>query len=983
MFKKMTFAYNKKKILTPCLLFALLFLFPACSSLTKTDTDSTVQDVPAKPDYLVNSGESDTNESSFESDSTNSLSESDTLHSVPFWETLLPIENELLFNDASMLESGSFQNGIPCENQDFIRISAFFPVEAIKTLELQAGDVHTRVIVNEYDSDYRYLKSTDLSTWAHLLIDSNTSYLTVSVYKYRNSRTVKTDYDTFLQELLQDELLKLVSVNEEDYLYNPEFKMSGELKGDDICNPGIYMKGFFSQYDHRYNERDYYDESRILYEISPDSSYFFDTNESRLSINMYQYDESGKYLYQAGNQILTNGSEWNSTFDTVQYIRVSSSMAGSSHFNSFFDCGLWCNWGQESVPFSVEHIAINDFDFSRLENYRAGAYTFIWQNDDLYHDAGFCTSASSFCAGYYLDLNGDYSSRRIRTYDATVKMQIQEYDDNGILVQSFDYQNGRLWTPADTTSYITVTLVSSLENATPSTFEKLFLTDENKVSLSSRKKYAYNTDMKIMTAAEWVSQCNVGINIGNSLDSYYGEWDKSSNDYISQETTFGNVYLSEEYIDFLASMGFQTIRIPVTWQYNTYQDVSGHYHINEQLLDRVQDVVDYAISRGLYVLLNTHFDAGKPSSEIRLEATGDELSDIETYCRDIWTEIAEYFKDYDEHLSFESYNEVGCINHSFVNCSPGNEQMNLINQIFVDAVRSTGGNNTYRVLEIQTYSALFNSQILKEFKMPVDPSGQGYIAIQVHCYPNDYDQLVENRLSVLDQFARKFQAPIVIGEFGIKNNYPIPRYQVAMYSNFIARCKNHGILVYVWDDGNLTADGSFGIIDRIHFENSEMDILNGIMNPVAYVSPNITTFTSMDSFLWKTVNQTTGEVIDDIYWGSIITDIDGHGIPIPSGCDYILAGVTTNTELAACANQKVQYIHFYDQDMNLIVAYNSGNSAYREVPKNAAYIRIGINSSYNATSKESFETYFETGQLSAYVKWIDLDDPDGIIQATQ
>ncbi|MBQ8135982.1 MAG: cellulase family glycosylhydrolase, partial [Clostridia bacterium] len=122
--------------------------------------------------------------------------------------------------------------------------------------------------------------------------------------------------------------------------------------------------------------------------------------------------------------------------------------------------------------------------------------------------------------------------------------------------------------------------------------------------------------------------------------------------------------------------------------------------------------------------------------------------------------IAEYFKDYDLHLIFEGANEElgdrlndipfeGCEISAELQAkldAAGIEQKkgtltkdqcyaeaNRINQLFVDTVRATGGNNAERFLLIPGYNTDFTATCDPRFQMPKD-TAVGKLLLSVHYY---------------------------------------------------------------------------------------------------------------------------------------------------------------------------------------------------------------------------------------------------------
>lgn len=148
-----------------------------------------------------------------------------------------------------------------------------------------------------------------------------------------------------------------------------------------------------------------------------------------------------------------------------------------------------------------------------------------------------------------------------------------------------------------------------------------------------------NGEMHGFTAKELISQMKTGWNLGNSLDSLGGG-----------ETAWNNPATTKQMIDMIHDGGFDIIRIPVTWGH--HMSGAPDYTVDADFMDRVNEVVDYAIADGMYVILEIHHEPDSwliPDSEHMAEA--------EPQFTALWKQIAEHFRDYGDKLVFESMNE--------------------------------------------------------------------------------------------------------------------------------------------------------------------------------------------------------------------------------------------------------------------------------------------------------------------------------------
>ena len=231
------------------------------------------------------------------------------------------------------------------------------------------------------------------------------------------------------------------------------------------------------------------------------------------------------------------------------------------------------------------------------------------------------------------------------------------------------------------------------------------------------------------TATEIINDMAPGWNLGNTFEattSWTGAALWNNKGGLASETGWQGTKTTQAIIAYVKSLGFKSVRIPCAWAFGHISDASA-YTIDATWMARVKEVVDYCMSEGLYVVLNDHWDGGWLEEHIKdsAPATIENNKHILTV---LWTQIAEAFKDYDEHLLFAGLNEPNADTQASTN--------NLIayNQTFVDAVRATGGNNTHRVLVVQGPSTNIDHTCnFMSGHMPTDVV-EGKLAIEVHYY---------------------------------------------------------------------------------------------------------------------------------------------------------------------------------------------------------------------------------------------------------
>lgn len=233
-----------------------------------------------------------------------------------------------------------------------------------------------------------------------------------------------------------------------------------------------------------------------------------------------------------------------------------------------------------------------------------------------------------------------------------------------------------------------------------------------------------------LTAQEVAQRMMPGWNLGNTLEANVS-WGSNpaklfeNNGGLAAETAWQPTITTQAVIDYVKAQGFRSIRIPCAWVWGHISD-SSNYTIDATWLNRVKEIVDYCIRDDLYVLLNDHWDGGWLDDN--LLATGAQKEKNKAVLAAIWTQIANEFKDYDDHLIFAGQNEPPIEKQSDIGV------LVEYQQTFIDAVRATGGNNAKRLLVVQGPStSAENTCSWLAGRMPTDPIGNK-LAVEIHFY---------------------------------------------------------------------------------------------------------------------------------------------------------------------------------------------------------------------------------------------------------
>ncbi len=286
-----------------------------------------------------------------------------------------------------------------------------------------------------------------------------------------------------------------------------------------------------------------------------------------------------------------------------------------------------------------------------------------------------------------------------------------------------------------------------------------------------------------------VKKMGVGWNLGNTLDA--NDASKKWTTTAEHETCWGQPVTKRELIKMMKEAGFGAIRVPVTW----YQEIDSEGKIKDAWMNRVKEVVDYVIGEGMYCILNLHHDTGADGGSFKswIKADENNYAQNKSKFEYIWKQIAETFKDYDEHLLFEAYNEmldakncwnyptsVGTFDADYAKKSL--EALNNYAQSFVTAVRRTGGNNSIRNLIVNTYAAsaggnwTANANLpVEQFKLPSDKASN-HLIVEVHGYPNISNGFIKEFTyidwlfnNIKDKLITRLKVPVIIGEWGTSN----------------------------------------------------------------------------------------------------------------------------------------------------------------------------------------------------------------------
>ena len=349
------------------------------------------------------------------------------------------------------------------------------------------------------------------------------------------------------------------------------------------------------------------------------------------------------------------------------------------------------------------------------------------------------------------------------------------------------------------------------------------------------------------SATDFVKSINLGINIGNTFDVPSGN-----------ETDWGNQRVTRSLIRLYKAKGINAVRLPVTW--GAHFDVDDPEHrLQPAFLDRVQDVVDFCLDEGMVTILNIHHDggsAGWPKEWLTIDGVNEDRSN--QILADLWRQIALRFKDYGEHLVFESFNEI-----RKAKSHPGEDgqqagqddwggkplyckTVNRYAKTFYDVVRATGGNNAKRYLIIPTYAATDYEPSCRAWAHP-NPS-DNHVMVSIHAYEpvgftlcgedphynrEEFGKRFSEVFALFDEVFLKKGIPVVIGEVNADLRFYDAEKTMPNDADRVNWAKHYGYVAgragcpcFLWEPGGKLG---MGLIDRKNLTWTHPEVVDGFL----------------------------------------------------------------------------------------------------------------------------------------------------------
>ncbi|MBW5445160.1 cellulase family glycosylhydrolase [Cohnella sp. CFH 77786] len=386
----------------------------------------------------------------------------------------------------------------------------------------------------------------------------------------------------------------------------------------------------------------------------------------------------------------------------------------------------------------------------------------------------------------------------------------------------------------------------------------------------------------------YVSAMQPGWNLGNTLDATGAD-----------ETSWGNPVVTQAFVQQIAAQGFKSIRIPVTWMQHT--GPAPGYTVDPAWMSRVQQIVDWSLQAGLYVMINMHHDSWQWVNT--MPANHDAV--LAEY-KAVWTQIANRFKNHSNNLMFESINEPV---FDGVDDATQFSLLDELNTAFYNVVRGTGGGNATRPLVLptlhtgsgQTYFDSLNATITKlndpNLIATVHYYGLWHFSVNIAGYTKFDQASIDHIVNQIDGVYNAFVSkgiPVIIGEYGLlgwDSGEGVPEHgeMLKFIENFTQYARSKGVTHMLWDNGRH--------FNRTTYQWRDPDLYNVIMQSMTGRSSTANT----DLIFLKSGTAVQDAVLDLNLNGNSFVSLKDGSATLSPGTDYTLSGSVLTVKASALA----------------------------------------------------------------------------------
>ena len=271
---------------------------------------------------------------------------------------------------------------------------------------------------------------------------------------------------------------------------------------------------------------------------------------------------------------------------------------------------------------------------------------------------------------------------------------------------------------------------------------------------------------------------------------------------------FLHYFIQEEDLSFIRSLGCNVIRIPLNYRH--FEDDARPFEYKEEGFDRLDRVVSWARSLGLYVILDLHAVQGWQNRGWHCDNSGGEprffgQKAFEDRAVALWQEFARRYK-----------NEAYIAGYNVMN-EPDAEEVTWLNHYYRRVTQSIREIDTRHIifLEGNHYSQQFD-----ELDIPWDPntvySSHNYVEPMDKVYPGVVDGELFDRARLerdyrnRASFMLRHKVPNWVGEFGcLYENPSLTESNLRVMNDMIDIIEEHGHHWSIWTYKDI---GMMGIV---------------------------------------------------------------------------------------------------------------------------------------------------------------------------
>jgi aryl-phospho-beta-D-glucosidase BglC (GH1 family) len=400
-------------------------------------------------------------------------------------------------------------------------------------------------------------------------------------------------------------------------------------------------------------------------------------------------------------------------------------------------------------------------------------------------------------------------------------------------------------------------------------------------------------------------------NLGNTLDA------------IPDETSWGNPLVTKALFDAVKAKGYRSVRIPVTW--SNHQSATAPYTIDPTWMNRVKQIVDWALEDGLYVDLNVHHDSWQWIADMPTQH-----DQVLNRFNATWQQIATAFKDEPRRLLFESVNEP------FFNNATDTQKVQLLNELntsFHKVVRATGGNNTTRLLMLPTQGCTPSQPLMNDLSAEMASLNDPNLVATVHYYGfwpfsaniagyTRFDATSEQDMDTAftamhDTFTAK-GIPVYVGEYGLfgfppvgSDPYVVERGEALKYFERLGHdARTAGVTTALWDP--------YQYIDRATLQWHDPELVDWIVS----ASKTRSGTASSDTVYVPATGSVSAQTLALNLNGTTFRGLWQGDHRLVAGRDYTVAG--NQLTLTAAALTRLVGDRSYGLNTTLEVRFSSG-----------------------------------------------------------